>query len=98
MGGVSPEPPSPPLSTNVLILSIAQTFNILFQFRRRRQNSNHQAMSEEPMSDDEMTQDVTEEHDVTNQPGYSVRLYSSASDHHDNTGDEIEELHDTTPV
>ena len=55
-------------------------------------------MSEEPMSDDEMTQDVTEEHDVTSQPGYSVRLYSSASDHHDNTGDEIEVLHDTTPV
>ena len=50
------------------------------------------------MSDDEMTQDVTEEHDVTSQPGYSVHLYSSASDHHDNTGDEIEVLHDTTPV
>ena len=57
-------------------------------------------MSEDAMSDDDdMTHDVTGDSDVTNQPGYSVRLYSPASDHHDNTADnEIEELHDTTPV
>lgn len=55
------------------------------------------------MSEEDITRDATVDADAANQPGYSVRLYSPASDdHHDNEADagdnEIVELHDTTPV
>lgn len=52
----------------------------LLQIDRRRQSSNqHQAMSEEAMSDDDATHDITET-DITNPHEYAVRLYSPVSD------------------